>query len=134
MGKSEEIKPTDGRRGNKRKKSIPIKPVPEGERSNKPALNQAKKSRKKAYAKRALKNVFGSEVAAFEAAAKKAKETGNYNMYKMLFDYAYEEDNTKQVTTNNAPVINFFGNNEIEKKVKDKIIDITDNTLDEERD
>ncbi|NRA78766.1 MAG: hypothetical protein HRU18_11200 [Pseudoalteromonas sp.] len=123
--KSEEIKPTDGRKGNKRKKSIPLKPIPERERSNKPAMNYAKKSRKKAYAKKALKTVFGSEVAAFEAAAKKAKETGNYNMYKMLFDYAYEEENTNKKVTNNAPVINFFGNSDVSKKIEDRIIDVT---------
>ena len=37
---SKEIKPTDGRKGNSRKKSIPKLPIPQGERSNKPALNQ----------------------------------------------------------------------------------------------
>jgi hypothetical protein len=62
MSNSKEIKPTDGRKGNKRKKSIPKLPVPENERSNKPRLNEAKKNRKKLYAKKAIKNVFGSEV------------------------------------------------------------------------
>ena len=37
MSNSQEIKPTDGRKGNSRKKSIPKLPVPEKERSNKPA-------------------------------------------------------------------------------------------------
>jgi superoxide dismutase len=121
---SKEIKPTDGRKGNSRKKSIPKLPVPQIERSNKPAMNQAKKSRKKQYAKKAIKNVFGSEVAMFESIAKKAQE-GSYNHMKLLTDMAYEED--KDLTSNSvkAPIINFFGDSEIGQKVKDKIIDVT---------
>jgi len=121
---SKEIKSTDGRKGNSRKKSIPKLPVPQGERSNKPALNQAKKSRKKQYAKKAVKNIFGSEVAMFESMAKKAKE-GSYNHMKLLTDMMYEED--KDLTSNGvkAPIINFFGDSEIGKKVQDKIIDVT---------
>ena len=121
---SKEIKSTDGRKGNSRKKSIPKLPVPQIERSNKPAMNQAKKSRKKQYAKKAIKNVFGSEVAMFESMAKKAQE-GSYNHMKLLTDMAYEED--KDLTSNSvkAPVINFFGDSEIGQKVKDKIIDVT---------
>tara|TARA_B110000285_G_C14764339_1_gene441017 strand:- start:254 stop:637 length:384 start_codon:yes stop_codon:yes gene_type:complete len=121
---SKEIKPTDGRKGNSRKKSIPKLPVPQLERSNKPAMNQAKKSRKKQYAKKAIKNVFGSEVAMFESMAKKAQE-GSYNHMKLLTDMAYEED--KDLTSNGvkAPIINFFGDSEIGQKVKDKIIDVT---------
>ena len=129
---SKEIKNTDGRRNNSRKKSIPIQKPPIGERSNKPALNKAKKSRRKAYAKKAIKNVFGSEVAMFEALAKKAKE-GSFNHIKLLTDFAYEEEKEQRVT-NNAPVINFFGNNEIEEKVKQKIIDVTPKEDNEQRD
>jgi superoxide dismutase len=121
---SKEIKSTDGRRGNSRKKSIPKLPVPQIERSNKPAMNQAKKSRRKQYAKKAIKTVFGSEVAMFESMAKKAQE-GSYNHMKLLTDMAYEED--KDLTSNGvkAPIINFFGDSEIGQKVKDKIIDVT---------
>jgi len=124
MSNSKEIKPTDGRKGNKRKKSIPKLPIPEKERSNKPALNTAKKNRKKLYAKKAIKNVFGSEVNAFESLAKKAEE-GSYNHMKLLLDFAYGEE--KETTTNKvqAPTINFFGDSDIGKKVKDKIIDVT---------
>jgi len=124
MSNSKEIKPTDGRKGNSRKKSIPKLPVPEKERSNKPALNTAKKNRKKLYAKKAIKNVFGSEVNAFESLAKKAEE-GSYNHMKLLLDFAYGEE--KETTTNKvqAPTINFFGDSDIGKKVKDKIIDVT---------
>ena len=121
---SKEIKPTDGRKGNSRKKSIPKLPVPHLERSNKPAMNQAKKSRKKQYAKKAIKNVFGSEVAMFESVAKKAKE-GSYNHMKLLTDMMYEEEKDNVGTTVKAPIINFFGDSEVSKKVKDKIIDVT---------
>jgi len=124
MSKSTEIKSTDGRKGNSRKKSIPKLPVPQGERSNKPALNQAKKSRKKQYAKKAIKNVFGSEVAMFESMAKKAKE-GSYNHMKLLTDMMYEEDKDNVGTTVKAPIINFIGDSEISKKVKERIIDVT---------
>lgn len=121
---SKEIKSIDGRKGNSRKKSIPKLPIPQGERSNKPALNQAKKSRKKQYAKKAVKSVFGSEIAMFETLAKKAKE-GSYNHMKLLVDTMYEEDKDNATTTVKAPIINFFGDSEISQKVKDKIIDIT---------
>lgn len=121
---SNEIKPTDGRKGNSRKKSIPKLPIPQAERSNKPALNQAKKSRKKQYAKKAIKNVFGSEVALFESIAKNAKQ-GSYNHMKLLTDIMYEEDKDNTSNAVKAPVINFFGDSEVSQKVKEKIIDIT---------
>lgn len=124
MSKSKEIKPTDGRKGNKRKKSIPKLPVPENERSNKPAMNQAKKSRKKQYAKKAIKNIFGSEVNAFESLAKKAEE-GSYNHMKLLLDFAYGDEKEETVAKVQAPTINFFGDSIEGKKLKDKIIDVT---------
>lgn len=131
MGKSEEIKNTDGRRNNSRKKSIPLSKVPQRERSNTPAVNQAKKKRTKQYAKKALKNVFGSEVNAFEALAKKAKDTGNVNAYKMLFDYAYDDEKDNVLPTNNAPVINFFGSNTPEP-LQEKTIDVEHKEVDDE--
>ena len=94
------------------------------ERSNKPRVNQAKKNRKKQYAKKAVKNVFGSEVAMFESMAKKAKE-GSYNHMKLLTDMMYEADKENVGTTVKAPIINFIGDSEISQKVKEKIIDIT---------
>jgi len=124
MSKSEEIKPTDGRKGNSRKKSIPNLAVPDNERSNKPAMNTAKKSRKKQYAKKAIKNVFGSEVNAFESLAKKAEE-GSYNHMKLLLDFAYGDENEGNVTRVQAPVINFFGDSPEGKAIKEKIIDVT---------
>ena len=121
---SKEIKPTDGRKGNSRKKSIPKLPVPQLERSNKPAMNQAKKNRKKQYAKKAIKNVFGSEVNAFESLVKKAEE-GSFQHMKLLMDYAYGEDDKDTSVKVQAPIINFFGDSEMGQKVKDKIIDVT---------
>ena len=124
MSKSKEIKPTDGRKGNSRKKSIPKLTVPDRERSNKPAMNHAKKSRKKQYAQKAIKNVFGSEVNAFESLAKKAEE-GSYNHMKLLLDFAYGEDDKDTSVKVQAPTINFFGDSIEGKRLKDKIIDVT---------
>ena len=131
MSNSKEIKPTDGRKGNSRKKSIPVLPVPDKERSNKPAMNQEKRSRKKQYAKKAIKNVFGSEVNAFESLAKKAEE-GSYNHMKLLMDFAYGEDDKDTSVKVQAPVINFFGDSLEGKKLKDKIIDVTPKTNEDE--
>jgi hypothetical protein len=131
MSNSKEIKPTDGRKGNSRKKSIPKLPIPEKERSNKPRLNEAKKSRKKMYAKKAIKNVFGSEVNAFESLAKKAEE-GSYNHMKLLMDFAYGEEKETNQTKVQAPIINFFGDSPEGKKLKDKVIDVTPKDTDEE--
>jgi hypothetical protein len=129
--KSEEIKPNDGRRNNRRKDSIPLSKVPQRERSNLPATNKAKRKRTKQYAKKALKNVFGSEVNAFEALAKKAKDTGNVNAYKMLFDYAYDDEKDIQPKVNNAPVINFF--NSDTKPLEEKTIDVEHKDVDDEK-
>ena len=128
---SKEIKPTDGRKGNARKKSIPKLPLPQLERSNKPAMNQAKKSRKKQYAKKAVKSIFGSEVAMFESMAKKAKE-GSYNHMKLLMDFAYGDDKEEVTNKVQAPIINFFGDSIEGKKLKDKIIDVTPKTNEDE--
>jgi len=130
MGKSKEIKQIDGRKGNSAKKSIPKLPIPNNERSNTPAMNTAKKSRQKQYAKKAIKNIFGSEVAMFEVMAKKAKE-GSYNHLKLLTDTMYNDDKEVANTGKSAPIINFFGDNEVSKKVKDKIIDVSTNIEDE---
>lgn len=124
MSNSKEIKPTDGRKGNSRKPSIPKLPVPEKERSNKPAMNKAKKDRKKLYAKKAMVTVFGSEKQAFESLAKKAEE-GSYNHMKLLMDMAYSDEKDDTVNKVQAPIINFFGDSIEGKRIKDKIIDIT---------
>jgi len=126
MSKSKEIKPIDGRKGNSAKKSIPKLKIPNNERSNKPAMNSAKKSRKKQYAKKAIKNIFGNEVNAFESIAKSA-EGGSYNHMKLLIDLAYGDEKDNVNVGKSAPIINFFGDSDIGKKVKDKVIDVTTN-------
>lgn len=123
MGKSEEIKPTDGRRNNSRKKSIPLKKVPEINRSNKPALNGAKKNRRKQYARKAVKEIFGSEVEFFKSIAKQAKK-GSYNHQKLLSEMMYEEDQNYTSNTKQAPTIVFVNQDNVEKS-EEKTIDIT---------
>jgi hypothetical protein len=56
--------------------------------------------------------------------AKKAKE-GSYNHMKLLTDVLYEVDKESSNSTNKAPIINFFGDSDVGKKVQDKVIDIT---------
>lgn len=129
--KSEEIKPNDGRKNNKRKAPIPMSKVPQIDRSNKPAMNTAKKSRKKQYAKKALKNVFGSEANFFEDIAKKVKKSGNYNLYKLLMDAVYDEETNTAPKVNNAPVIQFI-NNEAPKQLDEKTIDIEHKEVEDE--
>lgn len=124
MSKSKEIKNTDGRRNNSRKKSIPLKKLPEIERSNKPAINKAKKSRKKAYAKKAVKNIFGGEVEFFESIAKQAKK-GSYNHQKLLSDMMYEGEGVEENKSVKPPTIVFINNDDKTKKHEDKTIDIT---------
>jgi len=69
------VKSTDGRKNNGRKR---------GEKVNKPvkkvmatpsAMNKAKKDRVNIYALNAMKQVFGSEEAAWESLAEKAKDS-----------------------------------------------------------
>jgi len=93
-------------------------------------MNTAKKDRKKQYAKKAIKNIFGSEVNAFESLAKKAEE-GSYNHMKLLLDFAYGDEKESNVTKVQAPVINFFGDSVEGKKIKEKIIDVTPKEDDE---
>ena len=128
--KSEEIRPNDGRKNNKRQKSIPLSNIERQERSNKPAVNSAKRSRRKAYAKKAIKNVFGSEVEMFETLAKQAKK-GSYNHMKLLTDFAYEDDKNTGGSVNNAPVINFF-NTDPNDVLREKTIDVEHKDVDDE--
>ena len=121
---SKEIKKTDGRKGNSRKKSIPKLKLPDMKRSNKPEINKAKRDKKKQYARKAVKTIFGGEVEMFESMAKKAKE-GSYNHMKLLTDIMYETEKEGSSNIVKAPIINFIGDGDLSKQVKDKIIDIT---------
>lgn len=106
--KSDEIRPTDGRKNNKR---LPKKVVLKESPTKYPAkMNQAKKNQVKDYSVKAIKKVFGSEEKAMEMLAEQSKES--FQHLKLLLEYAYgkagdQPDEIKKI--NNAPIINFFG-------------------------
>lgn len=107
---SNNIKPTDGRKGNGKNKQG-IKAVQANKASMTPAkLNQAKKDLIGTYALKAMKKVFGSEEEAWETLAEKAKDS--FAHMNLLFQYRYGKPMDKLPENNqdksNAPVINFF--------------------------
>ena len=107
---SNNIKPTDGRKGNGKNKQG-IKAVQAKKASMTPAkLNQAKKDLIGTYALKAMKKVFGSEEEAWETLAEKAKDS--FAHMNLLFQYRYGKPMDKlpenNQDKNNAPVINFF--------------------------
>ena len=123
------VKSTDGRKNNGRKR---------GEKVNKPvkkvmatpsAMNKAKKDRVNIYALNAMKQVFGSEEAAWESLAEKAKDS--FPHLKLLFEYKYGKpedvvDDTKPKV--NINIKNLFAGNQDDDTENDDpdIIDITD--------
>lgn len=107
---SNNIKPTDGRKGNGKNKQG-IKAVQVQKANMTPArLNQAKKDQIGTYALKAMKKVFGSEAEAWETLAEKAKDS--FAHMNLLFQYRYGKPMDKipegNQDKNNAPVINFF--------------------------
>ena len=107
---SQEIKPTDGRKGNGKNKQG-IKAVQVQKANMTPArINQAKKDQIGTYALKAMKKVFGSEAEAWETLAEKAKDS--FAHMNLLFQYRYGKPMDKapegNKDKNNAPVINFF--------------------------
>ena len=107
---SNNIKPTDGRKGNGKNKQG-IKAVQAKKASMTPAkLNQAKKDLIGTYALKAMKKVFGSEEEAWETLAEKAKDS--FAHMNLLFQYRYGKPMDKlpenNQDKNNAPIINFF--------------------------
>ena len=126
---SQEIKPTDGRKGNGKNKQG-IKAVQVQKANMTPArLNQAKKDQIGTYALKAMKKVFGSESEAWETLAEKAKE-GSFAHLNLLWQYKYgkpiDKEKGNNVATTKAPVINFY-NNAPEQKEIDNVIDIEHN-------
>ena len=122
---SKEIKPTDGRKNNKR---LVAKPLSTKDKLLPAQSNSAKKERISSYAVDAMKKVFGSEEEAFEHLAKLGKD--NFNQMKLLMEYAYGKPSDsikdgKGTTKITAPVINFF--NPESKKEDDNTIDIDAN-------
>jgi hypothetical protein len=125
------VKPTDGRKNNGRKK---------GEKVNKPikkvmatpsTMNKAKRDRVNIYALNAMKRVFGSEEAAWESLAEKAKDS--FPHLKLLFEYKYGKPGDSDFG-NDKPKMNiniknlFAGNKEDDEQ---DIIDITEDSEEE---
>lgn len=129
------VKPTDGRKNNGRKR---------GEKVNKPvkkimatpsAVNNAKKDRMHIYALNAMNQVFGSEEAAWESLAEKAKDS--FPHLKLLFEYKYgkpEDAGLNESKPNlNINIKNLFAStpdNDTHNNESD-IIDVTDESEEE---
>lgn len=118
MAKSNEIKPTDGRKYNKRKKGQldVVKPTTA-------AINKAKRERMKEFGVKAIKKVFGSEQDFWMSLAEEAKK--NHNDRKLLLEYIYgkPKDGFGNATQKSAtPVINFYGH---QPPTQEDIIDVT---------
>ena len=121
------VKSTDGRKNNGRKR---------GEKVNKPVkkvtatpsnMNKAKRDRVNIYALNAMKQVFGSEEAAWESLAEKAKDS--FPHLKLLFEYKYGKPEDVGLDEGkpkvNINIKNLFAVNQQDKEDSD-IIDITD--------
>ena len=131
---SQEIKPTDGRKGNGKNKQG-IKAVQVQKANMTPArINQAKKDQIGTYALKAMKKVFGSEAEAWETLAEKAKDS--FAHMNLLFQYRYCKPMDKapegNQDKNNAPVINFFASPQQIHEMEETI-DIDSEEVDVER-
>ena len=131
---SQEIKPTDGRKGNGKNKQG-IKAVQVQKANMTPArINQAKKDQIGTYALKAMKKVFGSEAEAWETLAEKAKDS--FAHMNLLFQYRYGKPMDKipegNQDKNNAPVINFFASPQQIHEMEETI-DIDSEEVDVER-
>jgi hypothetical protein len=121
--KSQEIKPTDGRKHNKR---LAPKPISTTNKLPSARQNKAKKDRIASYATSAMKDVFGSEKEAFKHLASLAKN--NFTHMKLLLEYAYGKpsdsiDAVKKSGKVQVPVINFFNNKDMQNL--EDTIDVT---------
>jgi hypothetical protein len=119
------VKKTDGRKNNGRKKGETYKDK-QPTRATTSALNKAKKARVGIYALNAMKDVFGSEEAAWKALAEQALG-GSFPHMKLLFEYKYgkPEDNlpTKENQKLNINIKNLFTGTQQESE--QETIDIT---------
>ena len=125
MGKSKEIKKTDGRKYNKR---LAPKPISTKNKIVPARTTKAKSERISSYGIAGMKDEFGSEKEFFKFLAKQART--NFNAMKLLMEYSYgkvsdriDQDNKRN--TKSAPVIN-FNVNQIPQLESDNTIDITD--------
>lgn len=125
MGKSEEIKKTDGRKYNKR---LAPKPLSSKQKLIVPKRStKAKRDRVESYAISAMKSEFGSEKDFFKHLAEQAKT--NFNAMKLFMEYAYGRpsdlsSSSKKGSGKTAPQITFNVTNQ--PKQSDNTIDITD--------
>lgn len=130
--KSDNIKPTDGRKHNKR---LPAKVQLDGPVTNKPArMNEAKKKQISNYAVNAMKKVFGSEQEAMETLAEFGKK-GSLGHMKLLMEYGFGRPGEMQENAGGkksvAPVINFYNT---PQPIEEHTIDIEAEDVDEEED
>jgi len=130
--KSDNIKPTDGRKHNKR---LPPKVQLDGPVTNKPArMNEAKKKQIGNYAVNAMKKVFGSEQEAMEALAEFGKK-GSLGHMKLLMEYGFGRPGEMQENSGGkksvAPVINFYNT---PQPIEERTIDIEAEDVEEEED
>jgi len=120
------VKPTDGRKNNGRKKGESVNKPVKKVMATPSSMNKAKKDRINIYALNAMKQVFGSEEAAWESLAEKAKES--FPHLKLLFEYKYgkpgEPLSDESKPKLNINIKNLFANNKEEGD--NDIIDITD--------
>lgn len=120
------VKPTDGRKNNGRKKGESVNKPVKKVMATPSSMNKAKKDRINIYALNAMKQVFGSEEAAWESLAEKAKES--FPHLKLLFEYKYgkpgEPLSDESKPKLNINIKNLFANNKEESD--NDIIDITD--------
>ena len=90
-------------------------------------MNKAKRDRVNIYALNAMKQVFGSEEAAWESLAEKAKDS--FPHLKLLFEYKYGKPEDVGLDEGkpkvNINIKNLFAGNQQDKEDSD-IIDITD--------
>ena len=131
MGKSEEIRDNDGRKGNKR---LPSKVDARGVTNAPARMNNAKKKRLSNYAINAMKNIFGSEQDAMDNLAEQAKG-GSLGHFKLLLEYGYgkatDDIEGGPVKTTSAPVINFNYNSQ-PQQLQDNTIDIEAEEIEED--
>ena len=127
--KSQEIRPTDGRKHNKR---LPSKVEIKGQVTSSPArLNDAKKKQLPKIADRVAIKTLGGAAGIFEQLAELIKsgesDTVKLNAIKMYLDHL-EKGEQSAPTSRSAPTINFSFNQQPDERT----IDIQSEEVDEE--
>ena len=124
------VKSTDGRKNNGRKRGETVNKPVKKVMATPSAMNKAKKDRINIYALNAMKQIFGSEEAAWESLAEQAKDS--FPHLKLLFEYKYgkpeDQDMNEGKPKVNINIKNLFAGNQDDDTENDDpdIIDITD--------